>query len=553
MSMPPLGPIPTPPNFPITWQSEADAKEMWFYDKSLFRDPITPLDFELRVKSMTAGFNRGYRVYQMSYVNRARLINSYTYMTSLPLSTLSHEEFASQMNIAVGKVHEAISNLSTLWTEEWFPEIQEILAYWEGYDLRGATWAALHQHLAKTRQHLERLWELHHLLLQPTMLALSTFEELYQDLFSDSHALEAHHLLAGFNNKMVETGQHLWELSRQALELPIVKECLSTHEASEVIAKLTETEEGRAFWQEVESYLQVHGQRNEMMYLHEPSWLEEPTPLIHILQDYIRQPERDLKAEMEELVNRRQKLLAEVRQRLEGYPQPIVAEFESALKAAQVANVLTEDHNYWIDHKITYHTRQICLEIGRRLVQNNLIEQAEDVFYLTSDELSKEGLDLRSLISKRQAEAQPFAALTPPPVIGSFVALPPMNDSISQSALKFSGFIPVPSKNPNEIRGYAGSSGRVRGKAKVLHKLAEASKLEPGDILVASATRPSWTLLFANVAAIVTDTGGILSHAAVVAREYNIPAVVGTQCATAVLKDGQYIEVDGEEGIVRIL
>jgi pyruvate,water dikinase len=553
MPTPGVGNIPIPFNFEITWQAEADAEEMWFYDKSLFRDPITPLDFELRVKSMTAGFNRANRVYQMSYVNRARLINSYTYMTSLPPSTLSHQEFASQMNIAVGKVREAITNLSTLWTEEWFPEIQEILAYWEGYDLRGATWAALHQHLAKTRQHVERLWEVHHLLLQPTMLALSTFEELYQDLFSDSHPFEAHHLLTGFNNKMVETGQHLWDLSRQALELPIVKESFSTHEASEVIAKLAETEEGRAFWQEIEKYLQVHGQRNEMMYLDEPSWLEEPTAVIHTLQDYIRQPERDLNAEMEELVNRRQRLLSDVRQRLQGYPQPIVDKFESALKTAQVANVLTEDHNYWIDHKITYHTRQICLEIGRRLVQNSLIEQPADLFYLTSDELSKEGLDLRSLISKRQAEAQRFAALTPPPVVGSFVPFPPMNDSISKSGLKFSGLIPVASKNPNEIRGYPGSSGQVRGKAKVLHKLAEATKLEPGDILVASVTSPSWTLLFANVAAIVTDTGGILSHAAVVAREYDIPAVVGTQRATAVLKDGQYIEVDGEQGVVRIL
>ena len=83
--------------------------------------------------------------------------------------------------------------------------------------------------------------------------------------------------------------------------------------------------------------------------------------------------------------------------------------------------------------------------------------------------------------------------------------------------------------------------------------MAEAGKVQPGDILVAPATMPAWTPLFATVAAVVTDAGGMLSHAAVVAREYNIPAVLGTGKATSVLRDGQTIEVDGDAGSVRIV
>jgi pyruvate,water dikinase len=93
----------------------------------------------------------------------------------------------------------------------------------------------------------------------------------------------------------------------------------------------------------------------------------------------------------------------------------------------------------------------------------------------------------------------------------------------------------------------------ARGVAKVVRALAEADKLEPGDILVAETTAPPWTPLFATVAAVVTDTGGVLSHSAVVAREYGIPAVVGTGNATAILADGQLVEVDGDKGIVRIV
>jgi pyruvate,water dikinase len=93
----------------------------------------------------------------------------------------------------------------------------------------------------------------------------------------------------------------------------------------------------------------------------------------------------------------------------------------------------------------------------------------------------------------------------------------------------------------------------VRGRARVIRSLAEAQTLQKGDILVTETTSPAWTPLFATVAAVVTDTGGVLSHCAIVTREYGIPAVVGTGTATALIKDGQLLEVDGSAGSVRIV
>ena len=86
-----------------------------------------------------------------------------------------------------------------------------------------------------------------------------------------------------------------------------------------------------------------------------------------------------------------------------------------------------------------------------------------------------------------------------------------------------------------------------------MRSLAEAGRLRPGDVLVAETTAPPWTPLFATAAAIVTDTGGVLSHCAVVAREYGLPAVVGTGAATASIEDGRLVEVDGDAGLVRLL
>ena len=119
--------------------------------------------------------------------------------------------------------------------------------------------------------------------------------------------------------------------------------------------------------------------------------------------------------------------------------------------------------------------------------------------------------------------------------------------------MKFFGAPPQPSDEPGVLRGNPGSPGVVRGRARVLRSLPEAAGLRPGEVLVAETPAPPWTPLFATAAAIVTDTGGILSHSAVVAREYRIPAVVGVGAATATIRSGQMVEVDGDGGTVRVL
>jgi pyruvate,water dikinase len=131
-----------------------------------------------------------------------------------------------------------------------------------------------------------------------------------------------------------------------------------------------------------------------------------------------------------------------------------------------------------------------------------------------------------------------------------------MADGGSMVRAMFKGEMsPTPTGNSemNKVKGLPGSAGVRRGTARVIHSLAEAGKLQPGDVLVAIATEPPWTPLFATASAIVTDSGGVLSHSAVVAREYRIPAVVGTGNATTTFQDGQLIEVDGNAGIVRVV
>ena len=116
----------------------------------------------------------------------------------------------------------------------------------------------------------------------------------------------------------------------------------------------------------------------------------------------------------------------------------------------------------------------------------------------------------------------------------------------------FFGKRPEASRDPKMINGIGASAGTVTAPARIVHTLAEAHKLQPGDVLICEMTMPAWTPLFATVAAVVADSGGVLSHCAIVAREYRIPCVVATQVGTQRLKDGQRITVDGAQGIVRI-
>ena len=117
---------------------------------------------------------------------------------------------------------------------------------------------------------------------------------------------------------------------------------------------------------------------------------------------------------------------------------------------------------------------------------------------------------------------------------------------------KFFGVPPEPSRDPDIIQGLGASPGVIQGTAKVVRTLAEASKLEKGDIMVCEMTMPPWTPLFSIAGAVVADTAGPLSHCAIVSREYKMPCVVGTLFGTAVITDGMTLTVDGAKGIVRI-
>jgi len=534
--------IPTPPDFSVVWADPRDAKLTWM-NPPQFKTPISPLIHAV-VRAFLVGGNAGFEGAGLPFQIRIERINTYPYMGMVPkaappevvmkaMGMLNRaapgifKMMMSKVGAGMSKQQEAalnpvIERFESYWLEELLPEMKQHIAYFESCDLRGMSLDQLRAHLAETLKRGERMGALHGVIM-PMLFAMSQFEELYCELFEGTTTLDALRLTQGFDNKTMEGDRALWRLSRLARSTPEVREILSKHAAGDVLPALEKSAASQPFLADLHKWLAYYGQRlNSVFALDQPSWIEDPTPAFQNLQAYIAMA--DLRPEMEPtaLAVEREKAVAEARLKLAGYPQPIVARFETLLKAAQVAAIVHEDHNFWIDQRLFYHVRRVILEFGGRLTQAGALDAANDVFYLTSDELQNgRDVPMKRLVQERKTEMERFNHVAPPPMLGTAPAFE-MTDGGSMVRAMF-------------------------------HSLAEAGKLQPGDVLVAIATEPPWTPLFATAAAIVTDSGGVLSHSAVVAREYHIPAVVGTGHATGTFHDGQLIEVDGNAGIVRVV
>ena len=546
-------PIAAPPNFPVAWESPDDEKLSWTQDRMHNPDPLMPLERAFW-DMVYVGFNRAAEAYEMPTRIKARPINTYYYMALIP--AVAPEQMEAQRVRADERMDAAMARLHSLWTEEWFPEIRSHLAWWDVFDLAGATVPDLLGHLEETLNRLLRLWEIHLRIVLPSYIAMSQLDDLYRDLFDGDGAFGSYRLLQGFDNKTLEADRALWDLSRRALASDDVRRVLEAHPAEKVLAELGKTLAGTAFRDELDAYLAEYGLRGEKWGLSYPCWIEDPAAAITNLKGYITQSGLSPSEKQVKLAAERDRAVAVVRGRLQDYPAPVVERFEFLLKAAQEGVVLSEDHGFWIDFGATYRVRRVLLEFGRRLCEAGAIAQYSDVFYLTLDEVralaaAPHGGDHRALVELRRREVDHFQAITPPPALGADNGLPP-EDPMSRFFGKFFGAPPAAADAPDVLKGNPGSPGTARGPAKVVRSLSDAAKLQRGDVLVAETTAPSWTPLFATAAAIVTDAGGVLSHCAVVAREYGIPAVVGMGRATMTIRDGQIVEVDGDAGFVRI-
>ncbi len=345
-------------------------------------------------------------------------------------------------------------------------------------------------------------------------------------------------LISGLeNNKTVETNIGYSEMAKTVRADPELKRRIDTMSSEEFVDWL-ETQDNR-LKEQFDEFIETYGHRSNTREMYFPRWRENRPYVVDVVR-LLSQSESDLK-ELEQK-RREERLVLEKEVKRKIRRSGVTGVFRCALygvvlKLAQKYLTFRENQRFYLDH-ILFRERLAILEMGRRLAERGAIPTKEDVFFL----FEEEALDLfisgstESVkdIEARKAEFFKYTHILPPKFV--------------KNGVDFDDTIAIDSSNL--VYGTASSPGVVTGRIHVIESIEGLSEIEDGDILVTSNTDPGWTAAFSRLGGLITETGGILSHGAVISREYRIPAVTAVMGATKLFKTGQTVTVDGNDGII---
>ncbi|MFQ5341218.1 MAG: PEP-utilizing enzyme [Anaerolineae bacterium] len=347
-----------------------------------------------------------------------------------------------------------------------------------------------------------------------------------------------------------EMGATLWQMAQRLRDLGLAGAVLNSAPDA-ALTRLRETPEAQPVIQMLDAFLERHGHRcpNEGEWLY-PRWAEAPEQVVELVAGYLRAGDRANPVAAEERQRqRREEAVAWVEAHLDPLRRAV---FRRVLDRAQHAVRLRDNGRHYV-MRVAFPFVRIYRELGRRWASRGWLRQPEDVFFLTVPDVEKliqagdpcaAGMELITLVAERRKAYEYWFTVEAPEVIGPDGRPVAVRPTEPPAPLR-SGELPEA-----VLDGIPASGGRVQGTARIIHDPGDATRLKRGDILVTRATDPGWTPVFPLVGGLVLEVGGQLSHGAIVAREYGLPAVVNVHDATRRIRDGQVITVDGTAGRV---
>jgi len=364
------------------------------------------------------------------------------------------------------------------------------------------------------------------------------------------HNFTSGHFLSGFKSKTLEANEYMYKIAKQIQENKELYKLVITTPPKRLMNALKNHIDGDPVVKALEEYLDIYGHLGYSLDFVEPLPLEDPTGLLSTLKTMITAKDYNPKKHEIDTAKKREQALQKIEKLLEGlqYWQ------------FRYRNWFTH-HFYFIREDVMFYLtsgwpvlRILALELGKRLVDIGTFNVPDDVFYLFTEELtkainahkeSKAIPEYRQLTSDRRELRETRKRLHPPGTIPEIASNNP-GVAFKETQVK---------NDPNSdiLKGIPVSPGTVTSPASLIKSPAEFEKMQPDSILVCPMTNPAWTPLFAHATGLVTDMGGILGHGSIVAREYGIPAVVGTGSSTQRIKHGQTIKVDGDAGTVELI
>jgi len=564
-----------------------DDQRFWFYNSMHFPEPMPAFDTitaELPYSAIGANTARLF-VFPTTLGIEHRIVNGRVYITANPvLDPGEVERRSEQFGPRAGYYFEHWDELYEGWKDRMRALIAEIeaievpeLTEWEPAEVVFQALGVAQNHYLRENFHkvlalYSRMWHHHTEMLMLGYGAYVVFFQFCTQAFPEVSDQAVARMVAGIDVIMYRPDDELRRLARLAVDLGVDDLFAEGTAAGDVVAALRDRgEAGLAWLSELDKARDpwFHVSTGDGFYHHHLSWNDDLTVPFAALAGYVTavragtlqaRPTAQLLRERDRIATGYRELLASDEER---------AAFDQMLGLCRLVFPFVEDHKFYCEHHFTTRFFQKVKAFGALLARQGVIGQADDVFHLHHTEIDQAlsdvslawaagspplgGRHFPSIIAERKRMLEVLRDWSPPPALG------PVPEALNDPAVRMLWGVTQERveqwlrPDADELHGVAASPGVVEGIARVLADVSQIGDLREGEILVAPVTAPSWAPVFAKIKAAVSDIGGAMSHAAIVAREYGMPAVVGTGDATKRIRTGDTIAVNGDRGTVRVI
>jgi phosphohistidine swiveling domain-containing protein len=562
-------------DFPIDWTSETEKALFWVYDDLHCPKPLSPMYEDIGGWWLSCDhmFRRFGTPFATDWIYKN--INGYLYTAAIPaekglvVDTQEYnyrtnpivpedDEYAAKIGAYLGAVLPVYGhNFEFWWRTRFVPEMQRNFDYIEGMldrkdELSLADLAVL---LEDAIDMHDRHWKIHWMLNFAQLSATLNLRAVMEKTHGKTDEVLLGRLQNSANDRNWDKIRALWEMKEEVKVDPELSAAFAGLTAADIIPVLQSTERGRRFIDErVVPYQKEFGWH--AVWSHEfvfPSFREQMEPVIQLVRDQYSS-DYDYPSKVAAL---KADIDAAAREILEGLEGEALEEMRAANEINLKMAPLTPDHHFYIDQGANAHVRLVLVAIGEKLVAAGHLDQPDDVIFFRYNHLREfigapTSMDGRAIVAAARQRWLDANKVVPKDWVGTVTK--------TQLAFPYLNLWGFPDKfyrssevEYGKVKGIAGSPGVVEGIARVVSSVDEFDSLQVGEILVCQMTNPAWQVLYGKIIAVVTDAGGTVSHPAVLAREYGIPAVVGTSSGTFRINTGDRLRVDGNTGVVEIL
>jgi pyruvate,water dikinase len=549
------------PSTPIDWASEEEKKLHFWLDDLHCPQPISPMWFDIGGWWLTCGYM--YRRFGVPFGKDwvAKTVSGYLMSAVVPRPAEEESELWSYYNMVMPVYADKFLDW---WKRRYLPEILRNFEYLDTFPMESSSLPELMILLEEAIDIQERHWRLHWMLNLAQFQASITFESMLIPLIGEQHKPLVGRILVSDADRNWDSVRELWTLKEHVKKRPALKRAFDDNETADGVMRALETsDEGRGLLKDIDAYKNEYG--NKSMYAHEylyTTWRENPTPIVEALRGYLLS-DYDYEKDVRQLRDNRDAAVKEMWSLVPaGTPQEDKDKLKTALDLALKMTPLTPDHHFYMDQGTYARMRLVLMGVGRKLVERGGLDRADDIMFLKYDELRKlsanlSTFDVRPLVNERRAAREKAFAIRPRLWAGTITDWSMYGEPYKQVLWDWPGIYErsktAAAQPSGSVKGLGASAGVYEGTARVVESAEQFDQVKKGEVLVCRMTSPAWVVLFTKIGGLITDSGGALSHPAVVSREFGIPAVVGARTATQAIKTGQRVRLNGASGLVEIL